>query len=305
MKEAKQINSRKRQKIIFYCLLLAFPLVQNAIFYLFVNFNSILLSFKTYTATGYEFVGFSNYQKVFSEIVGGGVFSYAIKNSALLFGVEMVIILPLTLFFSFYIAKKYALSTFFRIILFLPTIVSSIVMVLIYTYLLEYAIPEIVTKLGGGHVESFLFGKTDRAFTSVMIYYVWVSFGANVILYSGTMSGISQDVIEAANLDGATGIKEFWYISVPGVWSTFVVLTLAKLTGFFTNKFNLFSFYGTSADAKLYTIGYYLFRETQSDLASMTVFPRLSAMGVIFTIIIAPITICVKRLLEKIGPKED
>ena len=141
--------------------------------------------------------------------------------------------------------------------------------------------------------------------TFIFIYYILISFGTSVILYSGAMSGISKDIIEAANLDGATGFKEFIYISLPGVYPTIIVLTLAKLTGFFTNKLNLFSFYGTAAEYKNYTIGYYLFKNTYGDLATMSVFPYLSAMGLVFTIIIAPITIGLKYFLEKIGPKED
>lgn len=300
-------NQRKRSKIIFYIALLAFPVIQFTIFYICVNFNGIILSFKIYNDGNYDFAGFSNYQKVIDAIFNDGVFRYAIENSFKVFAVDMLLIMPLTLFFSFYIAKKYPFYKTLRVILFMPTIISSIVMVLIYRYFLEDAIPEIINLIIGqkSQIESFLFGASNRRMFYVFVYYVWVAFGPSIIIYSGSMSGISTDVIEAAELDGAIGIKEFFYITIPLIWPTITVLTLAKLTGFFTNKLNLFSFYGTSALNQNYTIGYYLFKNTYGDLATMSVFPYLSAMGIVFTIIIAPITIIIKKLMEKFGPSEE
>ena len=303
------LNARKRQKMIFYCLLLAFPVAQFVVFYFVVNFNGIILSMQTYENGDYVYAGFSNFSTVFKLIFGDGVFKYAIINSFKLLAVDFLILIPLTLFFSFYIAKKYFFSKFFRVVLFLPTIISAIAMVLVYRYFMEEAVPEILKLISGDpekDIRSFLFDSSfERRWIFILLYYVYMSFGTGVLLYSGAMSGISADLIEAANLDGATGIKEFWYIAVPGVWPTFIVLTLAKLTGFFTNRLNLFSFYGTSALNQNYTIGYYLFKETYGDLASMSVFPKLAAMGVVFTVIIAPITLSVKKILEKYGPRED
>ena len=300
------MSGRQRKKLIFYCLLLLFPVLQFTVFYIIVNFNGIVLSFKSYYNGEYVFAGFGNFEKVFHDIGYDGVFRSAVINSFKVLGIDFIIILPLTLFFSFYIAKKYLFSRFFRVTLFLPTIVSSIVMVLIYTYIMEDAVPAVIKLISSDKkVDSFLFGAPDRRMTFIFLYYIWISFGTSVILYSGSMSGISKDIIEAANLDGASGLREFWYISLPGIFPTIVVLSLAKLTGFFTNKLNLFSFYGTSALNQNYTIGYFLFKNTYGDLATMSVFPYLSAMGIVFTLIIAPITIGLKYLLEKLGPSED
>lgn len=297
--------NRKKSKIIFYCCLLAFPVIQFCIFYIVVNVNSIIMAFQTYNQGVYEWAGFKNFTDFFSSLPTNGEFKSAIKNSFITIGVDFFLVMPLTLLFSFYIAKERTGHKFFRTILFLPTIISSMVTVLVYRYFLEDAVAEIIKMLSGKKPESFLFGSEDRRFFFLMLYHILVSFGTKVILFSGSMSGVSKDVIEAANLDGATGLKEFWHVSVPGVWPTVVVLTLATLTMFFTNQLGLFSFYGTGALNANVTIGYYLFKNTYGDLATMSVFPSLSAMGLIFTLIIAPITIGLKFVMEKYGPREE
>ena len=63
---------------------------------------------------------------------------------------------------------------------------------------------------------------------------------------------------------------------------------------------NLFSFFGAQADYRVYTFGYYLYKNTQS--ASLSEYPRLAAMGIILTLIVAPVTLLVKYLIEKFGP---
>ena len=66
-------------------------------------------------------------------------------------------------------------------------------------------------------------------------------------MYSNSMSGISEEVIEAAKLDGATGIKKFFYVVFPQVFGTVSTFLIIGVAGIFTNQINLFSFYEASA----------------------------------------------------------
>ena len=118
------------------------------------------------------------------------------------------------------------------------------------------------------------------------------------------MSGISTEVVESAHLDGATGLKEFWYITLPSVYSTFTVFIVTGVAGLFTADLGLFNFYGTAAPEKLMTFSYYLTRGTY--LASNdSAYPALATMGFFMTCICIPVTFFIKWLLEKIGPSED
>ena len=110
-------------------------------------------------------------------------------------------------------------------------------------------------------------------------------------------------MVEAANLDGATGFKEFWHISLPQVYPTLSVFIVTGIASIFTNQFNLFTFYGTSAPYQ--TFGYYLYKETLNHNTDLPYFPKLAAFGLMMAIVAIPLTFLVRWLLEKFGPTED
>ena len=121
-----------------------------------------------------------------------------------------------------------------------------------------------------------------------------------MLLYSGAMGSISDSIVEAASLDGATPAREFFNITLPMIYPTIVTFLITAIAAFFTNQVNLFSFFGENAKLQNITLGYYLYNETQ--LASAGEYPYLAAMGLCMTFIAVPVTIIIKRLLEKFGP---
>ena len=121
--DVKQKTMKQSQKdaLIFYVSIVILPLIHFAIFYIGVNFNSILLAFKRYDFnTGeYTFIGFSNFTKFINDIAAQGTLNSAVNNSLIFYAVSLLAGLPLTLIFSFYVYKKMFAHKFFRIILFL------------------------------------------------------------------------------------------------------------------------------------------------------------------------------------------
>ena len=102
---------KKTKRLIFYIAVVALPVLQFVIFYLYVNFNSIILAFQKYVppATGEVgfrkvFANFDNFEVAFSTLVNGW---NMIANSLRMIACELFIGLPLALLFSFYIYKKF------------------------------------------------------------------------------------------------------------------------------------------------------------------------------------------------------
>ena len=117
-KKVKTISSQKVKTLIFYIIMLAFPVTQFCVFYIGVNFNSILMSFQTYDPmTGnYKLAGLINIEKVFREL-STYTLTNAMKNSSIAFLVSIIVGVPLTWIFSYYIYKKFALSGLFKVVL--------------------------------------------------------------------------------------------------------------------------------------------------------------------------------------------
>lgn len=305
MKKEKKTNikTEKKKDLIFYILLIAFPVIQFLIMYVGVNINSILLAFKEYNRdlNKFVFTGFLNFKDVIQEFGSSYLLQHSMKNSIFIWFLCTTITMPLALLFAFYIYKKMPFKKTFEFFLFLPSIISGIVTVVIYTYFVERAMPALFSTLFKTEIEGLLANPKSQ-FITVLFYNIFYSFGGYILLFVGAMNNVNYEISEAATLDGATGLKEFFYIVLPETYNTLTTFLVLSVAGIFMNQFSLYSFYGITASSELSTFGYYLYSVTS--IATEAEYPRLAAMGVLLTIIIVPVTLGVKKLLEKIGPKE-
>lgn len=298
------LNSRKKKKLIFYCLMMLYPVVHFVIFYIVVNANSILLAFKEYdTLSGKEsFIGFDNFKTVFYNLAHAPELKYALKNSLVAYLCVGILAQVFILIFAYYIYKKMFASTFYKLLIFLPSILSEIVVSILYFYFCDAALPEIIGKLTGQNVPGFM-GDIDKQQGFILFYCIWGSFGTCLLMYTGGMSAISDSISESAQLDGCTSFQEFIHITIPQIFPTITTFLVVNMVSVFTNQMSLISFYNVDAEQKVYTYGYYLFRRTA--MATQSGYPYLSAMGLVFTAIIVPVTLGLRKLLEKYGPKEE
>ena len=291
--------------MLFYVLMMAWPILQFCVFYIAVKFNSILYSFQRYDKLSRTFTWTLDYVKsALKMMTTSPALVETMKMTLLFFLLFTGINTPLGLLFSYYISKKQFASGFFRVFLFLPSIICSVIMVLIYGNFVDVALPEIVRVLTGKTVGGLMSTKSTRFF-AVMFYNLLVGFGVNVLMYSNAMSAISEEVVEAAHLDGATGLKEFWFITLPSIYPTLVTFLITALAGMFLNQYNLYSFFGSGEHFGLQTYGLYFYVQTLAADGSRAEYSQISAIGLWLTFIALPLTYGVKFLLEKLGPSED
>ncbi|MBQ9485890.1 MAG: sugar ABC transporter permease [Clostridia bacterium] len=309
MEKIRQV-SKRRENVKNWVVFLSFvllPLIQFAVFYVAVNINSILLSFKTYGLNNQVRWGFDNFSLIFTPMVEGGNLEKvlnSLRNSGVAFAVRTIIGMSFGLLFSYYVFKKMPGHNFFKVMLFLPTIVSSVVMVIVFRLVAEEAIPFIITN------DRFAPGITsnqDTRFLAVLIYNIWAGFGTQVLMYLGAMNNVSDGALEAAKIDGANAVQEFTKVVFPGIYPTFMVFLTVNIVEFFTHQMALHTFYGFKElkDSKSYTLGYYMYREValaNGNFAQLT-FP--AALGIVCTLIAVPITFGVRKLLFAVGPKEE
>ncbi len=300
----------KRNTNIFLITLLAFPVLQFIVFYFGVNFNSILLAFKKVENGKYVFGGFENFERIINDIfvnTESGL-PRAIKNSSIQFLITIVGI-PLHVMVAYCIFKKVPFSGAFKIMLFLPSIISSMVFVNTAQYLFQRGIPSLFPSMEGVNM---LDQYANIGFVTVLCFGVWMTFAGGLVIYLSAMSSISIDIIEYGKLEDMNSWQELWYIVVPLIFPTITTYIVVAFAGFFTNYGYFLAFYGGSADSpKIFdTLGYVFFVKIMGDgrtsnVGLMKNYPYTAAGGLIFTIICAPITISVKKLLEKFGPSEE
>ena len=121
--------TRKRRQMWFLIALCIVPLLNFAIFWVYVNFDSIMMAFKLSTREGVIW-SLKNFTRFFHEYsIPEYELALALKNTLLLFVVGTLIGLPTSLLFSYYLYKKGLFAKFFRVIFFLPSIMSAAVLV--------------------------------------------------------------------------------------------------------------------------------------------------------------------------------
>ncbi len=294
----------------FYSIMIAWPVLQFCVFYIGVNFNSILLAFKEYTNETDFTWSFHNFKVWldFSDSTYGAYIPKALVVSLKAYAISLVVGVPLGLFFSYYIFKKMPLSGFFRVVLFIPTIVSSIVLVSMYRLFVNNVAFELAEKWGLVSSSALPFlDSTDDRFATMMIYNVFVSFGTSVLMYSNKMSTISPEIIESAQLDGAGALREFFHIVLPMTFSTISVFLITGIAGIFTNQINNFAFFAAAPNAydETRTIGYLLYHRTRKAGQNDWEYPSIAALGILLTLIVLPLTFLARYCFERFGPSEE
>ena len=299
----KTLKTTKRQDAIFCLLILAYPLIQFSIFYVGVNASSVLMAFQRYDSGKYFWFGLDNFRQVIYNFGHLSELQYAVKNSLVAYIVGLGIGAPLSLLFSFFLYKNIRGFRFYRVMLFLPSVIPAIVLVLLYMYFVDRAIPDLHFKLFQEQKLGIV-SNMDTAFAAVLFFNIFTSFGPKTLMYSSTMSGINDSVVESAKLDGASFMREFFSICLPMIYPTIVTFLVAGVAGIFTNQLSLFSFFGSTADFRMYTFGYYLYRNTQVAV-SPAAYPYLSAVGLLMSLVAIPLTLVVRWLLLHYGPRTE
>ena len=302
VKNAKK-SKIARGKNLFYACIVALPILQFVIFYIGVNINSFVLAFQTWDGEAGEYVFnnpgefFVNFKTVINDLfVTNLLLKNAFKNTIILFLVGTFVGTTLALIFSYYIYKKQFGHRFFKVILFLPNVVSSVTLAIMLLYFATDASKALIG------IELLTDPKTK--FPTLVAMSVMLGFGVQVLIYSGAMSGISDSVSEAAVLDGISPFKELLLIDVPMIFPTISVFIVSSIAGAFMNQMNIFNMYGDGAtDSRIFTIGYYLYIRALS--AVNVDYPYFSAFGLVLTMITIPIAFVAKFMLDKYGPSVE
>lgn len=301
-----KIKKRKFDRKLAFCIgLIALPLLQYFIFYVCVNINSFVLAFTSYDKMSKEttFVGFDNFIAVLNEmfVEDKVMFGIRLRNSLVSYAFTLFVGTFFALMFSYYIYKKKLFCGIFKVFLFLPQIIPSVVLINVYRYFVETGVVQVCNKVLGLEISSFL-TNVDLQFGTILFFHLYMGFGTQVLMYLGAMESINPSITEAAELDGISFFKELWLITFPCVFSTVATFIVVGLTGIFTNDLGVYSFKENSAVGNIQTLGYFLFRLTRANTTNQAAWPEIAAYGLLFTFVVAPISIVARKLLNKLDP---
>ena len=315
-KKTKNRKLFKRNRLMFYIACATLPLLQFCMFWFGTNLNSIILAFKKYTFIEGQgniasFVGFKNlfenFVELYAYIEGKASLGTMLLNSLLTFVITMLS-LVLSICFAYYITKKHWGAKTFQVLLFIPHIVSSIVMTILFMHVMEIFIPGLLLDVFGVVIDPPFASSFRTARVYVLFYLVWASFGTHTLLFCGSMNGISDSIFDAAKIDGASEPREFISIVVPMIMPTIMTFIITNTAHIFTHQMGLFTFFGGQtgrvvSDSRIWTVGYFLYTETKiaASNADVAAYPQIAALGICISIVTIPIVLLMRKCLSKIG----
>lgn len=301
----KKVMKRTVKKYLFVWSVLLYPTILFLIFYVGVNLNSFALVFQNINAVTSEttFVGFDNFSRFFEMLSTDLLFQRSIINSLKTYVLCFVISFPLMILFSFYVYKNFFLSKFFRLTLMVPAVVSAFIIGLLFQKFVQVGLPAFFLQYFDVKIPNFL--RDPRyTFGTTVFYAIWTSFSSSILLIPNAMKEVPDEVTESAVLDGVGFFQELWYMIIPLISPTLTTLIVVGLSGIFSNAGPVHMFYMYGAYPEVYNVGYYILVKTMTE-SSYTLYPQLATMGVMFTFVLAPVTIIVKTVLEKKSPMEE
>ena len=302
VKDNKKIS--KRNETIFLFCMLILPFLQWVVFWLFVNIQSIMLAFQDLRTGVFTWNNFITFWE--SLTAPDGEMGLATRNTFTYFGVNLILIMPIALLISYFIYKKVLGYKTFRVIFYLPAIVSGVAMVTVFKNFINPKGPlQFFLNLFGGSIptEGFLHFP-ETATKTIVAYTIWTGYCSNILLFAGAMTRVPLEVLESAQIDGCGAGRELFQMIFPLIWPTTSTQIIFAFTGIFSSSGPILLF--TQGDADTTTISYWIFEQVYGNgvTGGSGSYNLVSAAGLCFTVFGVPIILFIRWLMEKIPAVE-
>lgn len=183
------------------------------------------------SAADTRFVGLENY----TSLVDNGVFWIALRNTlyfALVGGpLTIAVALGAALLLN---AKAAWLKPFFRTVYFAPVVTSIVAVAVVWRFLYHPRVGLLNTMLGWIGISGIdWLGDPKWAMPAIILLAIWKNFGYSAIIFLAGLQNVPEELFEAARIDGAGPVRQFWHITLPELAPTFVFVSIITAIGYF------------------------------------------------------------------------
>lgn len=172
------------------------------------------------------FVGLANYVATFAD----GAYWQAMGRTFLYSVIAVVLVNVVAFVLAFLVTSGVKGQNFFRAGFFTPNLIGGIVLGYIWKFVFNRAFVALGTSLSIGPLSSSWLATTGGAMLCLIIVSVWQYAGYMMLIYVAGFMSVSEDVLEAARIDGCTNTQSIVYVSVPLMMSSFVQCLFLTVT---------------------------------------------------------------------------
>jgi len=172
------------------------------------------------------FVGMANYAATFQD----AAFWQALLRTAIYSIISVILVNVVAFILAFLVTSGVKGQNFFRAGFFVPNLIGGIVLGYIWKFVFNRALVSIGQSLSVGFLSTSWLATTSGAMLCLIIVSVWQYAGYMMLIYVAGFMSVSNDVIEAAKIDGCTNMQTITHISVPLMVSSFVQCLFLTIT---------------------------------------------------------------------------
>jgi ABC-type sugar transport system permease subunit len=227
---AETLRRRRRREALSAYAMIAPALGAFVLFMAIPMLLTLTLSFFNWSGISFgslDFAGLSNYRKMLQD----EVFWQALSNNGIFILVGMTASVGLGMFVAVLLERGLKGSSFFRGLFYLPTVLSTVVIGIVFTFLLSPVFGIINPILSGLGIDAkvALLGDPGAALWTLIGVETWRMFGFAMFLFVAGLKSLDENLNEAAAIDGASGWQAFWHVTFPQLRP--VTLMVATLVG--------------------------------------------------------------------------
>ena len=207
--------------VIFFSAFVAYPLI----------FSLVLMFHRWNIVTPMEWVGLKNFYRIFHD----PVFFKSLTNILYFLAIHIPLQIVVALIFALLLNTNMKARGFFRALYFFPVVVSGVVVTILWQQLYSYdygILNAILNSLGFPRVPWLV--SPEMAMPSVALMATWKNIGIYIVLFLVGLQNIPGELYEAAEIDGATKMKQFWHVTLPVLNPTVVVIVVLSTIGGFS-----------------------------------------------------------------------
>ena len=269
--------------LLIYTLFFIVPIVA-AFAYSFTNWNLANMSRAS-------FVGLYN----FTSLLQDRIFLRSIGNTLLFAFFTTLFKTLIGLLLALLVVKKFPGNSLFRTLYYLPCVLSTMIVGLLFTAILRQdgLLNNLLAGLGLGGWSLDWLGSYGTAMTWIILVEIWMWAGFSMFIFISGLQAISQDYYESAQLDGATGWQQFRHITLPLLAPSFTVVFTLNITGGLKVFDIVYSLTGGGPGFDTQVLSTYVYRAF-----GMGQLGKSSAAAILLSLLVVTLTFLLNRFLK-------
>lgn len=284
------MKTGKRTNPVFYIMVIPLAIL-FFVFHTWPFLQGIFYSFTDWKGYGnWNFVGLRNFLHIFKD--PNVVTSYLFTFKFTILATILVNVISLALACG--LNAKIKFKNFLKAIYFIPYMLGTLIIGYVFKFIFSNLVPIAGKALGIEALSVNILG-TNHAWIGVLIVTVWQSLAFNTLIYLSGLQTIDQDLYEAADLDGAVGIKRFLKITFPLIAPFFTINMVLTVKGFLMAFDQFMAMTGGGPGTSTTTISLLIYKKGFQGAQ----FAYQSANAVMLFIIVVAISVFQLRVLEK------